>query len=328
MNIWIGGTSLLALILTSAGPTYAEVTGEVIASDLYYSANTAVMSAANGGQYSEVPCGSDLTHGGSPRYFLGYVVTGVLFPDGYGGSALIAADEGCVDPMVITDTLDMRFSNTPHWSPDGTRIAVYGERWDLEAGRLIESGVFVMDVIYDDTGRPIGTENDHLVLSLPGESALSWSGDSTWFVYNDAGSDGAGGTQSDVFVFDLISGSTSNVTNSPNVNEAQPSVSPVDDRIAYTQLVQVRGSYRYDIFTIDAISGAVVQVTSKATTGKPANHFPRFSPDGQYLSFASGSILGPIMAFDIYKIKANGSGKAVNLTGKRDGDFRYHVWRK
>jgi WD40-like Beta Propeller Repeat len=328
MNIWIGGTSFLVLLLASAGPTYAEVTGEVIASDLYYSANTAVMSAANGGQYTEVPCGSDLTHGGSPRYFLGSVATGYYLPDGYEGSELIAADEGCVDPLVITNSPDMRFSTTPHWSPDGTRIAVYGERWDLEGGALLESGVFVMDVVYDGTGRPIGTENSHLVIPVSGETLLSWSGDATSLAYINGASDGAGGTQSDVFVFDLISGLSSNVSNSRGVSEGEPNFSPVDDRIAYTSLVQVRGSFRYDIFTVDAISGGVVQVTSKATTGKPANRFPVFSPDGQYLSFSSGSVLGPIMSFDIYKIKANGSGKAVNLTGKRDGDFRYHVWRK
>lgn len=326
MNTRLMGTFCLAALLS--GPAYAEVTGEVIASGLYYSANTAVMSAANGGQYSEVPCGSDLTHGGSPRYFLDSVASGFLLPDEYEGSVLIAADEGCADPRVITDNFDMRFSTTPHWSPDGTRIAVYGARWDLASGDLLESGVYVMDVIHDDTGRPIGTENSHLVIPVSGETLLSWSGDGTSLAYIDGASDGAGGTQSDVFVFDLISGLTSNVTNSPGISEGQPSFSPVDDRIAYIQLVQIRGSYRYDIFTIDALTGAVVQVTSKATTGKPANRNPCFSPDGQYLSFSSGSVLGPIMAFDIYKIKADGSGKAINLTGKRDGDFRYHVWRK
>ena len=53
-----------------------------------------------------------------------------------------------------------------------------------------------------------------------------------------------------------------------------------------------------------------------------------FSPDGQYLSFSSGSLMAPIKDFDIYRIKADGSGKAINLTGKRTGSFRYHVWRR
>lgn len=320
--------SVAVLLAASAVPAQAEVVGEVIASSLQQTLNTAVMSAANGGQYSEVPCGSDLTYGGSPRYFIHSEASGYLLPDGYEGNVLIAADEGCVDPLVIMDPFDMRFSTTPHWSPDGTRIAVYGERWDLTNGERLESGIYVMDVIHDGTGRPIGTENNQLVIPAPVETPLSWSGDSTSLAYISGASDGAGGSQGEVFVFDLVSGLTSNVTNSPAVSEGTPSFSPADDRIAYTQLIQIRGSYRYDIFTIDMSSGAVVQVTNKGTTGKSANLHPTFSPDGQYLSFSSGSILGPIMDFDIYKIRSNGSGKAVNLTSKRDGSFRYHVWRK
>jgi len=71
-----------------------------------------------------------------------------------------------------------------------------------------------------------------------------------------------------------------------------------------------------------------VQVTSKKTTGASSNRRPSFSPDGQQLSFSSGSSGSPLTRYDIYRIRSDGSGKAVNLTGKRDGDFRYHVWRR
>lgn len=325
MNARLIGTFCLAALLS--GPAYAEVTGEVIASSLYYSTNTAVMSAANGGQYAEVPCGSDLTHGGSPRYFLDSVASGYLLPDGYESSVLLAADEGCTEPLVITDTLDTRFSTTPHWSPDGTRIAVYGERWDLTSGALLERGVFVMDVIHDSTGFPVGTENRRLVISLPGEKAVGWSGDGSSLVYNNEISDGADGFQSDLFVFDLFSETAVNLTNSPNISEFAPVFSPVDDRIAYSQRIEVRGAVRNEIFTIDASSGAVTQVTSKRNVGTSDSRFPSFSPDGRYLSFSSRNV-NAFSFFDIYKVRSDGSGKAVNLTGKWDGDFRYHVWRK
>jgi len=316
---------VLAVII--AGPVQADVAGEVIASTLFFSGNTALMSAADGKQYAEVPCGIDLTHGGRPRYFLDSVPTGDLLPDGYGGSTLIAADEGCVQPTVIADEPGMRYSTAPHWSPDDARIAVYGERWDLQTGVLAERGVFVMDVVYDGAGRPVGTANQRLVIPLPGEMLLSWSGDGEWLVHTDLVSDGAGGSQLDLFLFDLLSETSSNLTDTPDVSENEPNFSPVDDRIAYTRPVQVRGSYRYDIFTIDAVTGAVAQVTSKRNSSA-ANRFPSFSPDGQYLSFSGASGAGQFWPYDIYKIRSDGSGKAVNLTGKRDGDFRYHVWRR
>lgn len=319
---------LFLLLLALAGPANAEVTGEVISAYLYSGGRTALFSAANGGQYAVVPCFGDLSQGGTPRHFLSSVPSGYLLPDGFEGSELIAFDEACSRSAILTATADTRFSTVPHWSPDGAQIAVYAERWNLETGLLTESGIFLADVTYDNLGFPDGADNIRLVIPLPGEGPLDWSGSGEWLVYHAGVSDGAGGFQLDLFLFDLATESSVNVTNSPGISEMDPSLSPVDDRIAYTQLVQVRGSYRYDIFTIDALSGAVAQVTSKKTTGSPANRSPSFSPDGQYLAFSSGSIAGPIMPFDIYKIRSDGSGKAVNLTGKREGDFRRPIWRE
>jgi len=320
---------LMSFALAQVIPAQAEVVGEVIAAQLYYSpGNTALLSAANGGQYAEAPCGSDLTHGGSPRYFLDQVASGYTLPDTYQGSNLFVADEGCEQPVFITNANDMRFSTTPHWSPDDTRIAVYAERWDLAGGVLAERGVFVMDVVFDGAGRPVGTENLRLVIPLQGEKIFGWSGDGEWLVYSDSAPDGAGGEQSDLFLFDLVTETGFNLTDSAGISEMTPTFSPVDNRIAYVTLSLNRGQARWDVFTIDAVTRNVVQVTNKKTTGSPGNRFPAFSPDGQYISFSSGSVSGPIMPFDIYKIRSDGSGKAINLTAKREGDFRYHVWRR
>jgi Tol biopolymer transport system component len=318
----------LSLAAVVTAPVQADVVGEVIAAYLTNSANTALFSAANGGQYTEVPCRGDLSHGGSPRYFLGQVLSGILLGDGYEGSELIASNEACTHSTVITDARDTRFSSVPHWSPDGTRIAVFGERFDLTTGALLERGVFLMDVIRDGTGFPVATGNRRLVIPQAGETVLDWSGDGEWLVYHDGVPDGAGGSQSDLFLFDLLTESTINLTNSPEIGELAPSFSPVDNRIAYTRLVAIRGSYRFDIFTIDVMTGAVVQVTSKKTTGSFANRDPQFSQDGQYLVFASGSLTAPFTDHEIYRIRSDGSGKAVNLTGKRDGNFRRPIWRE
>ncbi|MCJ7452099.1 MAG: hypothetical protein MUO39_06425 [Steroidobacteraceae bacterium] len=316
---------VLLAFVTSA--SQAAVVGEVIAAHNMFPGTYVVMSASNGGQFATVNCGLDLTHGGSPRYFLQALNTPILLPDLYYGNELVAADEDCTQSVMISDEPAMRFSSTPHWSPDGNQIAVYAERWDT-GNPPPERGIYLADVTHDGMGRPIGAANFRLVIPSAGEILISWSGDGQRIAYVGSAPSSTGGSQADIFVYDLASGTSVNVTNTPGTNEDHPAYSPISDRIAFIRLVDVRGAYLYDIFTVPAWGGAETRVTTKKTTGSPTNYFPCFSPDGQYLSFASGSWVAPIKDFDIYRIKANGSGKATNLTSKRSGSFLYHVWRR
>lgn len=321
-------TLLGSLVLLALPPgASAAVPGEVIAAHNATTSRYAVMSAVDGSNLSEVTCGGDLTHLGSPRYFLTARAGTIVLPDTFLNMELVASDEDCTKSVVISNTPGMRFSNLPHWSPDGSQIAVYGTSFDLEAGGLIEQGIYLADVVRGDAtdpGRPTGIANLHLVIETLGEVLISWSGDSQRIAYVGAAPNGSGGQQADIFVYDLISGTSANVTNTPNSSEDHPAYSPAGERIAFIRLVAVRGDYRYDIFTIPAYGGAVLQVTSKGTTGKPRNIFPCFSPDGLNLSFSSGDAWGA----HIYRIKADGSGKAVNLTGRRTGFFRKNFWRR
>lgn len=319
--------TLPAALLLLATSATAAVPGEVIVAHNLSTGRYAAMSATNGGNFVEVACGGDLTHGGSPRYFLSSVAGTNVMPDGYHNSELTAADEDCVQRLVISDTGTMRFSSTPHWSPDGSRIAVYAEQFDQEM--LVERGIFVADVVRAAaSSRPTGIANLHLAIPFSrtqGEVLISWSGDSQRIAYVGSAPNGGSGQQADIFIFDLGANLSVNVTNTPDVNEDHPAYSPASEHIAFIRLITVRGTYRYDIFTMSASGGTALQVTTKGTTGAAQNLFPCFSPDGQYLSFASGSSL---FAFDIYRTKADGSGKAVNLTGKRTGSFRYNWWRR
>jgi Tol biopolymer transport system component len=243
---------------------------------------------------------------------------------------MVAADEDCAASYVISDEPGMRFS-TGHWSPDGRTIAVHVERWDLSTGGLVESGIYLADVVFlNGAGsRPIGISNLRLAILLAGETLFSWSGDGSRIAYRGAAPDGQGGTQADILIYNRLTGETTNVTNTPALHEDAPSLSPVDDRIAYQLRVAIRGTYRFDIFTIPVAGGVPTQITYKGTTGAPQNRNPAFSPDGQYLVFVSGSSIWPLVDFDVYKIRADGSGKAVNLTGKRAGDFLGLVeWRR
>lgn len=317
----------LFLLAFVASTSQAAVVGEIIAAHNQWGTYV-VMSASNGGQFAEVNCGLDLTHGGSPRYFLQSINTPIFFPDFNYGNELVAADEDCAESVMISDEPTMRFSSLPHWSPDGSQIAVYADRWDFDTGKIAESGIYLANVTYDATGRPSGAANFLLIIPSAGEILMSWSGDGKRIAYVGNAPSSSGGSQADIFVYDLSLRTSDNVTNTPDTNEDHPAYSPVGDRIAFIQLVEYRGTFLYDIFTIPSSGGPTTRVTSKKTTGSPANMFPCFSPDGQYLSFSSGSLMAPIKDFDIYRIKADGSGKATNLTGKRSGSFLYHAWRR
>jgi len=323
----------LATTLFAAGAAHAAVVGEVIAVYDVWNARRAVMSASNGGSFQSLPCrGGDLSHNGSPRYFVGSVAGTDWLPDKpepMHNSVLVASDEDCAETLVIFDSPSMRFSDMPRWSHAGSRVAVYAESWDLVDGVLVESGIYVADVTRDGMGRPVGITGLHLAIAAPGQVLISWSGDDQRIAFVASAPNGSGGLQGDIWVHDLASGTSSNATNSTNFNEDHPAFSPVDDRLAFIRMVAVRGTYRYDIFTQPASGGTVTQVTSKGTTGAPQNLFPCFSPDGQYLSFVSGSgSTAPILEFDVFRIKADGSGKATNLTGKRAGNFRIPAWRR
>lgn len=319
----------LAATLFAAAAAHAAVVGEVITTYDTSNGRRAVMSASNGGSFQYLTCGGDLSYSGSPRYFVGSVTGDVYLLDGYLNSVLVASDEDCTETLVISSTPDLRFSNMPRWSHDGSRVAVYAESWDVtEKGIVKTSGIYVADVTRDGTGRPVGIAGLHLVIPSAGEILITWSGDDQRFAYVAAAPNGSGGLQGDIWVHELASGTAINVTNSTGFNEDHPAFSPVDDRIAFIRMVAVRGTYRYDVFTQPASGGTVTQVTSKGTTGSPQNLFPCFSPDGQYLAFVSGSgSTAPIQEFDVFRIKTDGSGKATNLTSKRTGNFRTPAWR-
>jgi len=325
-----GRTALFVLGLV---PVLAQgaVVGEVISVNDRKTAQQAIMSAANGSQFAEVTCGDSLTHSGSPRYFLGMrAVPDEYLPDGYLRSEMVAADEDCAASYVISDEPGMRFS-TGRWSPDGRTMAVYATRWDLSTGGFVASGIYLADVVFLNSGssRPVGIANLRLVIEADGETLFSWSGDGSRIAYRGPAPNGQGGTQADILIYNRLTGETANVTNTPTVHEDAPAFSPVDDRIAYQVQVAIKGTYRFDIFTIPAAGGVPKQITYKGTTGSPQNYFPCFSPDGQYLAYGSGSLSWPLVDFDVYKIRADGTGKAVNLTARRAGDFLGPVeWRR
>ena len=314
---------LLALGLRSVA--IGEISGEVIAAHNRRTATSAVMSATDGSGFTVLSCGGDLTHQGTPRYFVTSVGGTIVLPDGYLNSFLVAADEDCNLPVTLSgQSPNMRFSTSPRWSHDGSRIAVYAQAFDLDSGIQTASGIFIADVVTDATGRPVGIENLALEIPTPGEVSFSLSGDDTRIVFVGEAPDSQGGQQLDLFVHYVGTSISDNITQTDDI-ENNPSWSPVDERIAFQRLVSDRNGNRWDIFTVSSAGGPATQVTSRRTTGQPQNIMPCFSPDGEFLSFSVGDAW---YDNDIYRIRADGSGKAVNLTRKRDGDFRLNFWRR
>lgn len=313
----------LTATLLVASISQAAVVGEVISGRDVPTGKWAVMSAVDGSQLTMMDCGGDLTHGGSPRYFVDLLNTGIVLPDDYGGNELIAYDEDCGMGVVITDEPSMRF-NGPRWSPDGTRVATFAERWDLSSGERIEQGIYIADVALDATGRPARAFNFRLLVDLPNIPLLSWSGDGSRIAYNSLAPDLQGGTQTDIWVYDLDAEASVNVTNTPETSEREPAFSPLGDRIAFARPT---GAGWWDIFTVLASGGNEIRVTTKRTTGQPANRHPCFSPDGRYISFNSSDLSKFYTESRIFKIRADGSGKAVSLYGRRGPVIHGAIWR-
>jgi Tol biopolymer transport system component len=83
---------------------------------------------------------------------------------------------------------------------------------------------------------------------------------------------------------------------------------------------------KVDIFTIPEAGGTEFRVTSKAKTGSPTNELPTYSPDGQYIAFAACS--GYVGDCALYRIRADGVGKAIKIAGGTNQNWRPHYWRR
>lgn len=319
--------ALLAIAAAGGGlpgaTAQAGVAGEVIVAYQRYAGRFAVFTP-DGASHGMTNCGGDPTYGGSPRHYANVLLGPNVLPSWYFGSGgpyynteLGASDEDCAGTTTLTREGDKLFG-AGRWSPDGSMIAAFAAEFDLDTGELTRRGIFVAEVVYAG-GRPAGTTNLRLVVPTTADRNFAWSPDSRRIVYVEAGVNG-----SDLFVHSLDDGTSVNVTNTPGVAEDQPAWS-VHGRIAYTrQSSEPRGSYRFDIYSIPESGGREFQVTSKGTTGAPVNMQPCYSPDGQQISFSSGPYQ---MDRSLYRIRADGSAKAVKITGGKNQDWRISFWR-
>jgi Tol biopolymer transport system component len=204
-------------------------------------------------------------------------------------------------------------------------IAASAEEYDPAINSVIDGGIYLADVVYTDS-HPTGVTNFRLVVETNGNTALDWSPDSGKIVYGGAGIDG-----DDLFVYTLATFTSENITNSAGRGESRPTWS-ARRRIAYDRVTEVsRSGNRSDIFSIPEGGGAELRITSKTTTSSPVNVQACYSPNGDYLSFSSGTYLSvnaPAGDRVLYKIKADGTGKPIKILGAKGQSWGFNRWRR
>lgn len=318
--------TLFAALFTVASTALAAVPGEVIAALEHNALRYAVMSP-DGSSLSYLSCPmvlADLTHRSTPRYFAVWARgDNVLYADDRGqryfNSEIAVWDEDCTQYGVLTAAGNMMM-DLPRWSPDGTMIAVLAAEYEFGNSTPIRRGIYLADVVY--TGdRPTGVSNLRFLIESSG--GFDWSPDSGRLVHNHNG---------DLYVYTLATGGSVNVTNTPGRGEGLPAWSSTG-RIAYPRLTaSSRGGDRSDIYSIPEWGGPEVQVTSKSSVSSMRNLQPAYSPDGQYLIFSSCSSLylmkGAVGDCSLYRIRADGSGKAAKLVGGKGQDWHLASWRR
>jgi Tol biopolymer transport system component len=204
---------------------------------------------------------------------------------------LVDLDTGATTPLPesIVGTVDLTTNYAV--SPDGWRLAYFGP------GDNDEHQIFVANLD--------GTEIEQVTLELRGEArpfggvGLAWSPDGSRIAYVGRGGPHGYGY---VYVLDLATGVSTQVTDDPRDGAWAPSFSPDGSSIVYT-------AYREggdDILTVPVGGGASVPLLG--ADGAYAQD-PALSPDGSLLSYVCGNVTEP--SSGICLANADGSGARV-----------------
>jgi Tol biopolymer transport system component len=318
---------LFSALLTVATLAQAAVPGEIIAVYQASAPSGWAVVSPDGSNLTYLPCVGDPTQGGAPRFFLSVGGGGNVLhvdnlnrPDRW-SNELVAADENCEQSIVLSNEGNKVIFDK-RWSPDSYMIAMSAEQYDPALNRVDHSGIYLADVIYTSSG-PTGVTNFRQVVETSGVTGLDWSPDSRKIVYT--------GDSGDLFTYEIGTGIVTNITNTPGISRQGPTWSS-RGRIAYHRVSEPnqRGD-RIDIFSIPEYGGAELRITSKSNASSPMNMQSCYSPDGQYLSFTSGSypsVSAPMGDRILYKIKADGTGKPIKIIGSKNQSWRFNHWRR
>ncbi|MBN2118594.1 MAG: PD40 domain-containing protein [Anaerolineales bacterium] len=193
--------------------------------------------------------------------------------------SLFAEDEGVYIHTVDADGKnDIRLTERgcvgalPTWSTDGSLLAYYC--YDAEREN---SDLWVMN--------PDGSEKKYVAV-LPGLPRLNWSPDNRYVVYFAPQPDGK---ENDIYVLELASGESEDITRDSRVWDAYPDWSPDGDLIAFASDRAPGGKALDDIWVMKPDGSDPVNLTNNGENWE--DYHPAWSPDGEAIAFYRGGSL-------------------------------------
>src|SRR3989454_4473389 len=203
--------------------------------------------------------------------------------------AFVSYRTGTPELMVINNDGALRaafpqqgeLNSAPSWSPDGSAVA-------FSSSRDGNAEIYLLRL--SDRSLKRLTNNDGI------DTSPTWSPDGRQIAFT---SDRAGSPH--IYVMDADGGGVHNVTPEVSYCDAA-SWSPLGDKIAFT--ARVAGGF--DIFVRDVRAYEADPRTGpigRLTENSNINEWPRWSPDGRHLAFASNRTGN----FDIYTMDLDGS---------------------
>src|SRR5437867_3504281 len=211
---------------------------------------------------------------------------------------LVPAD-GSRDASVLTRA--PQSSNSPRWSPDGKSIAFLSAR-PSPGDESARTQVWLLSLSGGDPRRvtsllngvtsfhwsPDGSRLAVLSRSGPSDTAKSPSDVRHYahanYKFNDSG--WFDDKRAHIWIVDVASGRTIQLTSGDDWNDADPQWSPDSRRIAFVSDRSGKAfdeSHDTDVWVVDANGGPLTKVSDHAT----ADNSPRWSPDGQTIAFLS-----------------------------------------
>ena len=160
----------------------------------------------------------------------------------------------------------------PIWSVDGSMIAYY----------CYASDKIMLWVMNQDGS------DAHSVAKFPDLILLRWSPDNQHIVYH---APQPNGMENDIYVLDIATGKSVNLTKKSTVWDAFPNWSPSGDRIVFVSDRAENGKALDDVWVMNADGSDQVNLTNNGNDWE--DDFPAWSPDGNSIAFFRSALFEP-----------------------------------
>jgi dipeptidyl aminopeptidase/acylaminoacyl peptidase len=180
-------------------------------------------------------------------------------------AGITAREKFDIQAFSIDKLFSTRVIGSSAWSNDGRQVAFVSNI----------SGRQNIWVVPSEGGWP-----QQLTVSNQRQTSIAWSPNGRWIVYV---SDYDGNEQWDLFLASPESGQVINLTNTPEVAEAEPAWSPDGLFLAYT--VKPKESSTYEVDVMEVATKQVRHITTN-TPKELSDAAPLWSHDGKFLVFS------------------------------------------